>query len=371
MPPAIPLTCWTVSPKYNQGATLLQSSTDAIVGFGFKSAGYFLSPNYKGDIIFPGLSADYPGQNWGGGPSPTNLTQLVQTPGFQYVLNDSSLQRVYFKTWTFATGIFDTWRDSATSTQLANEYTEIFNLATYLLQNTSGKDFYIQTSESDWAYLGATTEDARGIPTTQVPTDRAARAIAFFGNRIKAVSDARATAGKSSSRVFSVVEVNRALDAGNRIHRDVLPYLTPDAISFSIYEAINGWLGGLNQAASLTSIDILVRLVVKQVREEYAKTHGVQAANAMPLYVGEFGWPEKNAAFIAGGGTLDVKAFVTQFLTSAAAAGFQEANFWQCWCNDVGPAGGLPNGVLTDQCMQRSDGTLTNQGQQINTLLTT
>lgn len=341
------LNCLHVAPRYEilagisvpPGATVLEDGCTQIAAAGFTGIGLFLSPNYAGGF---NPRADYVGEVWGA--TPTNLTQLLQTTPYQNALSTPGIDRFFFKFWTFYSGIGDPERVSTTPASLAAEYTEIYNAALYLLQNTSGKDFYFQTSESDWAYIGDTDTDA------DIPYGRAQQFIAFFGCHVAAIRDARAAAGVSTSRVFSAFEVNRALDGGHsRIHRDVLPFISPDAISMSIYEAINDFVF-LNQADSLVSIDTKIRKVVGSIRKEYAKTHGAKAAADMPLFFGEYGWPETNPNMSGH----DPAAFVDQLLTTADAIGVGQANFWQWWCNDLGPAAGAPVGVLSDQCVYRS-----------------
>lgn len=328
---------------------MMQAGTNAIIAYGFKAALYFIADNY---------ATLYPGQTWGS--TPTNLVELVQTPGYQHIL-DSSLERVYFKTWTFANGTDGNVFQFVQPFQLDAEYNELKAFCVHLLQNTSGKDFFIQTTESDFDYLG-------GVDLTKQPVaDRAQRLIAFFGARIRAVQDARAEAGPSTSRVFSAIECNRVLDAGRRVYNDILPYLDPDFISLSIYEAIEGWATGLNEAQSIASIDTLVRRVITRVRTEMAKTHGKRKADAWPIYFGEWAWPEARSEF--GAVPLDVKKFVVRILTTAQEMGVVSANFWQLWDNVIGPTDGLPVGVYGDHCIQRLDNSITNQGAKLLELL--
>ncbi len=350
------LGCLHVAPRYNNSLTILQHGVATIASAGFNSVGLFVTPNYNGTVALNGR-ADYPGQNWSG--TYTSLTTLCQDPAFVTVFANASISKFFLKTWTFVSGVFDPWRESATEAQILAEYNEFREFGIYLLQNTSNKDFIIQTSESDWAYLGTT------IPETPIPDSRAGRAIAFMDARIRAIRDARIAAGPSTSRIFSAIEVNRVLDPGRRFHRDVLPYLNPDMISLSLYEAINEWVNGLNQAQSLISINQRIRDVVFSVRAEYAKTHGQICADRIPIYVGEFGWPEANGAF----DNLDVAQFVTQVVETCDDINVEQVNFWQLWCNDIGPDAGLPPGVLTDQCIYKEDGSTTVQGAAVLSLL--
>lgn len=342
------LGCFHVNPQYNTGSSVLEDGAAGIATFGFENIGLFMTPAY---------ATDYDGQVWGS--TPTTLAQLAATGPMQTVWGNSSLSKYFLKTWTFASGIFDPWRESATSVQLAAEYAEQKAFAIWLLQNTSGKDFVITTSESDWAFIGDT------VTTLPIPEHRAQRAVAFFDCLIRAVRDARREAGPSTSRVFSCIEVNRVLDPQRRIHRDVLPYLQPDMIALSLYEAINDWIGGIGQAASIASIDTKIRAVVREVRNAYATANGRERAARIPIHIGEFGWPEANTQFT----TLDVGAFIDQVIATCDDLGIATGNFWQFWGNDIGPAGGMPDGVLTEQCVYKQNGSLSLQGQKLQTLL--
>lgn len=360
MTPPLPITCIHVGPLYNQGPTLIQDGVDAIVGFGFDSIGLFLSPNYSGSVSLDG-HADYPLQTWGS--TPTNLTQLIQTPGFSYVINHPSLRKVFLKTWTFYSGIFVPQATHVYTTDLQGEYDEMKALAIYLLQNTSNKEFIIQTSESDFDYMQSV------VPTTPIPKNRAQMFIAFYQARLRAIKDARREAGSSTSRIFCAVELNRVLDDNRRLHKDVIPNLSLDMVGLSIYEATSDWYFlGLNQAQALVAIDTQIRLVVQKVRTEYAKVHGNEIAAKLPIFLGEWGFPEKNTRFIPVG-DLDPTALARQVLETAADLGLYSANFWQLWCNDLGPAGGVAPGVITDQCIQKEDNSFTYQGTYLLSLL--
>jgi hypothetical protein len=178
-------------------------------------------------------------------------------------------------------GIYNPWNSEITTTQLQNEYTEIYNLGVHLLSTYSNKTFILNNWEGDWALLGDFT------PIAIVPPYRAERMAAFLSARQRAIKDARKNVS-STSTLLGSVEVNRTLDPyGQRVHRDVLTLMKPDMVSFSLYECINTWG---TQAETINNIDYLMRKAIRNVKQN--------VGNSMPLYVGEYGWPEAEAGFI-------------------------------------------------------------------------
>jgi photosystem II stability/assembly factor-like uncharacterized protein len=204
-------------------------SVDLIVGLGFSTTMSYANS---------GFDQDYDGEDMGT-PLPTTLAELFQTPMYEYLFNSSGLNRHVFQVWTFANGTeSDPPATQLTTTQLQNEYTEIYNACVHLLSTYSGKEFIIKNWEGDWQLLNGFN------PNLNVPSMRAQRYAAFANVRQRAVRDARRDT-PSTSTIKYMVEVNRCLDDhGYRLHRDVLQLVQPDMVGWSCYEAINYWTVG-------------------------------------------------------------------------------------------------------------------------------
>lgn len=317
-----------VSPGYNQGATVLQDGVDAIAALGCDTIKLWCSGNFQGDEN--PARPDYPGQSWGS--TPTSLTELAQTAPMAYALGKAGITRYYLGTWDFYTGIYDPWKGDITKAQIEAMYAEMYAFCVHLLTTFSGKDFVIQTAESDWAIInnGTQTAFAPGNVIDQRIIDRC---VAFYGARIKAIRDARESV-VSSSRVLSCIEVNRVLDGGRRIHRDVLPRLDPDEISWTSYEGEDDWvLDGATQESVEAAIAEKTTAVITRIRAELVKAKGPRAAN-IPITIGEIGWPERHPLFAQPGG-FDVGAFVNVMHTTALALGCKCMTFWSYNDNEV------------------------------------
>lgn len=344
-----------VRPGYNQGAAVLGNGAAAIAALGARTIKLWASPDY---------ALDYPGQSWGG--APTSLTTLAQLAPYAAVLGSANFDRYYLGTWSFANGVNDPWKGALTSTQIQAEYNEVYALAAHLLATYSGKDFVIQTAESDWAILngvGQTPYD----PNNQIDPRLADRAVAFFSARVRAIRDAR-HAVPSSSRVLSCVECNRVLDdVGTRVHRDILPRVEPDVVSWTSYEAIDAdWvLGTLTQGQVEERIALKTAEAFRRIREAMTKAQGQRGAH-VPIVVGEVGWPEAHPLFAQPGG-YDAGGFLTALVTAANALGAVGINAWQLWDNDVytDPAPTHPQ----RRAVYDENGDLTAQGTVLAALL--
>jgi len=348
-----------VSPTYNQGANVLTAGASAIAALGVSTIKLWLSGNYNGAEYAP--RPDYSGQVWGS--TPTNLTQLAQTTPFAATFARAEFTRYFLGTWTFSNGIFDPWKGDAPSSMLASEYTEIYNLCVHLLSTYSGKDFLIQTAESDWALINNNNQPAFS-PTNAINLRLVDRCVAFYGTRIRAIADAR-KAVNSSSRVFSAIEVNRVLDGGVRVHTHVLPRLQPDLISWTSYEAINDWtLVGATQSSVELGIETKMREVVTRIRNAIKATQG-DSAERIPIIVGEFGWPEIHPLFVNG--TFDAGLLTNKVVSVATALGITECKHWVLWDNEIytDPPPDHPR----RQCIYDENGTLSDQGAAIVALI--
>lgn len=212
-------------------------------------------------------------------------------------------------------GINHNWTLNISSTELQNEYNEIYDLGVYLLSTYSNKTFIINQWEGDWALLGNFLE------RTEIPSYRAERMAANIAVRQRAVEAAR-KAVTSTSVLLHSVEVNRCLDPyGLRVHRDVFPIIKPDIVSFSLYEAINTWS---TQVTTEANIQELFTKAIKTVRR--------QVGNYIPMMVGEYGWPENDSNFLFN--NLSVAPLIQKVTDIANANNFTDMFYWQIYDNE-------------------------------------
>lgn len=273
-----------------------------------KAVKLFLTSNYV---------TDYPGQTWG--TTYTTLAGLATNSAYTTIFNTPQFERVYLAAYTFINGVNNPWSASVSETMLSAEYTELRNLAEYLLSTYSNKTFVLSSVESDWGLM-------RGVdPTVSVNPETFADAAAFFRRRQKAVEDARANVS-SSSTVLHAVEVNRVLDRNTyRMHRDVLPIVQPDMVCVSLYEAINDWLllPQPNQATLLADIDQETTRVVLDIKAYNPKAR---------ISITDWGWPETNTTYVAGSYTSS--ALIAQVLMTATNLGVvEDVLYWNVFDN--------------------------------------
>lgn len=264
-------------------------------------------------------ASSYPQQSWDG--AHTNLTELLGDSSFQYVINNAP-SVVILNTWTFANGINNKWINDWSKADGEAEEAELYDACCALLALDDGRTYVIQNWEGDWALLGSFNVKA---PITK---DRANRFCAYMLARKRAILRARNDVPSSTKLVFAC-EVNRCLDlAGFRVHR-LLKRIKPEAVSFSLYECINGLLSG-NQAGSEAQIERRMRRAAFNVRRELNYP--------VILYVGEYGQNERETSFI--GLSLDAAALTAKVRSVADALGFAYCAFWQLFDNEVSASPG-------------------------------
>ncbi len=228
--------CAMVASKYPERQAegdIFEYSIDTIVNIGFTTTMSYCNS---------GFDQDYDGED-GFTPTPTTFKTLLETAAYQYLFGQS-IPRHFLQLWTFANGpASDPPAIQASSAQLLAEYNEVYEAACYLLATYSNKEFIIKNWEGDWQLLNGFD------PTINPPSYRAERFVAFFSARQRAIHDAcRDT--PSTSTVKYCLELNRCLDDyGSRMHNDVLPYVKPDMVGWSAYEAINYWTQGWTRTA--------------------------------------------------------------------------------------------------------------------------
>ena len=293
---------------YTYGCTTMKG-----VGAGFRTLKTYLTSNY---------ATVYPGQNWGS--VPTNLTQLAQTAPVAANLGDPAVDRHVLTAYTFANGIFSPIV-AVTPTQIANEYTEIYNLVVHLLSTYSGKHFILQNTEGDWELLRGTD------PNVFVAPQYARNYAAFVRARQNAVTAARA-ATPSTSTVELAVECNRVLDDNHiGIVTAVLPLVEVDVVQYTTYEATT--LGLLpNQAQIEALIDSRLTQVVTRIR---------RAAPRSKVVFSEFAWPQDEPSFIGLG--LNLGQLIQRVIDTANNLSVDGAIWWQIFDNEE-MAPGVPRG---------------------------
>lgn len=289
---------------------------------------------------------DYPLQSaWSS--VPTNLSQLVATT--QYATQIARFSKVVFTAFTFANGTTNWWRVDPSNAKMAAEYTEIYNLAVYLLTtyNGQGKEFILQNWEGDWAFMDSTTVD------TYVPRKMVDYYAAFLGTRQRAIQDARRDTA-SDCTILHAYEANRALDARElphlrRILKDIAPRIQPDIISYSAYDSTiveqGGW--GASYAAWLAATTPVFQKALRQIQLCFP---------GVPIQIGEFGYPETEAPVGRNCGDMCTATYaIFQPITGA-----RNFIYWEVFDNEA------PRGYY----IVKSDGSTSDSGLAMEALAT-
>lgn len=282
------------------------------------------------DVIKLGMSYNAfgsSGYNLPTSPStyPTLRSMAENEPSYKYVL-DMGFSTYLF--WCYPRSISGSeyhgyWRDGLSSAEATAEYSEIRELCEYLLNhyNGTGKTFLIGHWEGDWAIRGS-------YDPNQNPTGTAIQGmIDWLRNRQQAVTDARAAVPTSDVKVFCYAEVNlvNAWEQGwtkpwqLTVHKDVLPHVTIDMVSYSAYEVCTmldpglpfpGWM-----QQCLTAI-------------ESNTTFTAAAPYGKKVFIGEYGAPTSNVT-PAQQGDLAMGT-----LKGAASWGCPFVLYWQMYDNE-------------------------------------
>jgi hypothetical protein len=172
------------------------------------------------------------------------------------------------------------WTSGLTADNAAREYTEIYELTTYLLSNYSGtgKQFYLGHWEGDWWLLPNYNATVNPDPV------RIQGMIDWLNVRQQAVDDARAAVPHHNVGVFQYTEVNRVRDAmvngpanNLRLVNAVLPYVPAlDYVSYSCYDAQNLSATGLH-----ATLDFI---------EAHLGTAKSALIPGRRVFIGEYGW---------------------------------------------------------------------------------
>lgn len=314
---AVKLGCSAVScdyPDRTAAGDILQYATNAVAELGFTTVKIFLSPNYDGSSQMS--TANYVGQNWDAAPY-TNLVGLAGDSGFDTVFGDARFTTYFIDCWSFGLGIFDPWRVDLTTAQLAAEYTEWYNLGVFLLTNYAGKEFILQSgAESDWSLIGSFD------PSSNVPPYRCERYGALMQVHQRAIEAARRDT-PSTSKLTHLVEVNRVLDDFNlRTHRDILQFVNPDMVGWTIYEGLS---------ADPTVFAANLRKGVHKIRRALGPNTRVAFS--------ELGFPQDEVPFSSA----DVFALINAGISVADELGVTDLVWWQIFDNEE-QSPGVPRG---------------------------
>lgn len=293
-----------------------------------------LGPNSKTIKLF--LSSDYatryPNQTgWG---TVNNLVDLASSTPIATVLADSRWTDIFLNIFPWWSGfeaesLTNYWVNGVTTagvtpaTYWANEKTAVQNLAAHLLTTYAGtgKTFYLQNWEGDWQLLNSFV--ATDVPNAWWPD----RMRTVFTKRLEGVHAARAASSAVGVCVKYGIEVNRALDPGRRIHRDIFPFLQPDYVSWSAYEGTV-----YSDVLGTGSISLACAAIDRNMRRFHAE---IRKYTNAPILVGEYGWPEEEINTT----TYPPGQLIQQVLDTGEALGWTHALYWQIYDNEVGPRG--------------------------------
>ncbi len=329
-----------VAPLYGATADRLIAGAAGAAADGFPGLKIYLTPNYCGNRN--PSRPDYAAQTYAS-TAYTDLTQLAADPVYDTVFSTPGIDTFYISTWTFFDPADNYYEYNVSSAKLEQEYQEIKDVTEYLCNTYSDKTFVWQNWEGDWQLLNTFDTDAN------IPSSRMGRYAAYLRARNEGVRDGHRAAAGTTCVAKYAVELNRGLDDwSDRVHKAILPSVQPAVVSFSIYEAINGWQSVGTQADAEASIAWLLPRLVKRVRR-YAPFASFQ--------VGEYGFPENRPDFVGAG--FDAGALVQKVVDVAAAEGFTDCVFWNYWDNEQ-QSPGVPVGFY----VRRPNGTLSSQGDR-------
>lgn len=235
--------------SFSTTQTKLLETASAIYGMGSDTIKFDMSAAAFGSTGYslPSNPNDYPTLRAMAENEPS-YRQLFDMPFHTYIF------------WTNVRSIpnssyYSYWRDGLSASEAQAEYAEIRELCEYLLNhyNGTGKTFLLGNWEGDWAVRNG--YDANSNPSSTAVQGM----IDWLRNRQKAVEDARAAVSNSDVKVLHYCEVNlvNAWEQGwtkpwqVTVHKDVIPHVAIDMVSYSAYECCHildpnlpfpGWL---------------------------------------------------------------------------------------------------------------------------------
>lgn len=160
-------------------------------------------------------------------------------------------------------------------------YKEIYDLASYLLKKYSGtgKTFLLGNWEGDWHLFWDYDASKPANPKTIKGM------IKWFNVRQKAIDDAKKDTPHNNVNLFHYVEVNNsklAVEGKPCVINSVLPYISPDYVSFSSYTATNPPKNEVKMKEKLIQALDLINSKLKPKK-------GIEGKR---VFIGEYGWPE-------------------------------------------------------------------------------
>lgn len=208
--------------------SLLVETAEAITNTGSDVIKFYLGPNTSGEsgVTMP--------------PGITSVVKLARDEPNYHKVFDMPFR--HFIIWTYPLSVSEPpFTDgNYTTTEQANDYSEMYDLTCYLLTNynNSGKTFYLGHWEGD-GYLKVNNWTTNPSPAV------VSAMIAWLNNRQKAVDDAKQATSYTNVNVFNYAEANRVRDAmlngsnnNIRVINAVIPYVTNlDYLSYSSYDA--------------------------------------------------------------------------------------------------------------------------------------
>lgn len=272
-------------------------------------------------------SIKYINQSFPGDPQ--TLKQLAQEPAFHQVFSDTGFERYVLTCFSLARGGNNEWAGKWNKEVGQIYEDEMYDFAVHLLTTYSNKEFIIANWEGDWQILNSFQ------PLQPVPRGRLYAYRDYQRRRQKAITRARAAVPGSTSTIKYAIELNRGLDGwGERLHRSVLKNVNPDLVSFSCYEAVEGWHSSPSQAAFEADIEYKLKRLTRLVREQVPNT---------PIFLGEYGWPIARPEFSSLG--YDIGALWQKVIDVAEELGIIGEIPWQILDNEeITPGSGNPNG---------------------------
>lgn len=197
-------------------------------------------------------------------------------------------------------------------------YDEMYALTKHLLQryNNSGKVFLLGHWEGDWALL-----PNYNAALSQIPAEKKKAYLAWIKNRQAAVEAARSAVPHSKVWVAHYVEVNRVsdyVDRGyERIVNGILPEISIDAVSYSVYDA-----GMANLKRNLQVIENLSNF-----------TPYLNDVMKKKVFMGEFGFPIRNRAGSVIRSPEEQRDLSINILKQGESWGVPLAFYWQLYNN--------------------------------------
>jgi len=293
---------------------------------GFDACKLFLSQQY--DVQDYSLEPAWSGV-------PTDLKSQAQLSEFSTVLGDANVDHFLLNIFAWSTSDeSDLWkfplRDQ--TTLLADQYSEVYDLADHLLSTYSGKTFVLQNWESDWAMRGGTAE----TDFNNVDGRRVDRMVAFYQTRARAIEDARQANQSSTSVVLHAIECNRVVDSLHdanfpSVVNLVLPRLRGaiDLVSYSAYDGVfNLPIGGGGGGAWYTDQDAMLAGIAAKLPAALAL---LEERSGVPAYIGEWGLDE-----LATPGSYDNATLLQQVYDVGNDYGVPYHIYWEIFSNEPG-----------------------------------